>query len=220
MKFSTQDGRETEFQSVKGGHQVSTILWTEVGKNSFIWKQMCKKIANFLTPSGHDYRRWERKNRLLRLCGVNVSEIGVAIDSNFFCITGLEENIFIDDYAAIGANCKIWNFNEVKIGKFCMFAADVTLTNGGHDVNSYEPRSGPLHIGNGCWLGNGARIVGSLKIGDNVIVAAGAVVVRDVPPGSIVAGIPAKIIGTRSIPEKVWHLGNVYFDPNKFVKLD
>lgn len=97
-----------------------------------------------------------------------------------------------------------------------MFAADVTLTNGGHHPDTFIPFSGPLKVGNGCWIGNGARIVGSLTIGDNAIVGAGAVVIRDVPAGSIVAGVPARKIGERALPEKVWHLGNTFFDPITF----
>ena len=97
-----------------------------------------------------------------------------------------------------------------------MFAADVTLTNGGHDKNTFEPFSGPLSIGSGCWISNGARIVGPLTIGDNAIVAAGAVVVDDVPPCAIVAGVPAKVIGYRVLPDKVWHLGDRWFSPHTF----
>ena len=97
-----------------------------------------------------------------------------------------------------------------------MFAADVTLTNGGHDKNTFKPFSGPLIIGNGCWIGNGARIIGPLTIGDNSIIGAGSVVINDVAPKSIVAGVPAKVIGMRDLPLKVWHLGNDYFCPNDF----
>lgn len=181
-----------------------------------IIRKILKYIANLRTPFTHNYSKWENKNFWLRLSGVSISKNGVAIDHGFQCLTGLENNIFIDDYSAIGISVKFWNFNEIRIGKFCMFAAEVTLTNGGHDRNSFEPFSGPLIIGNGCWIGNGARIIGPLTIGDNAIIAAGAVVVNDVLPGSIVAGVPAKIIGMRNLPSKIWHLGNIYFCPLTF----
>lgn len=183
-------------------------------------RNLFKKIADIRTPVMHDYTKWEKKNYWLRLAGLNISSAGVAIDRNFQCLTGLEENIEIENFAAIGINAKLWNFNAIKIGKYCMIAADVTFTNGGHDRNSFEPNSGPLVIGNGCWIGNGARIVGPITVGDNAIIGAGAVVIRDVPPGSIVAGVPAKIIGMREIPLKVWHLGNDYFCPVTFTKIE
>lgn len=181
-----------------------------------LYHRACKKIADFLTPHHHDYKLWERKNIWLRKTGMNISQRGVAIGYGFQCLTGNEDNILIDDYAAIGINVRFWNFNKIRVGKFCMIAAEVTLTNGGHDKNSLEPFSGPLSIGHGCWLGNGARIIGSLTIGNNVIVGAGAVVVKNVPDNAIVAGVPARIINMRDLPDKVWHLGNDYFCPKSF----
>lgn len=182
-------------------------------------RRFSKFIGNLVTPSPPDFKNWKIKNYFLRLSGMNISKTGVAIGHGFQCITSLEENIHIDDYATIGSGCNLRNFNEIKIGKFCMIASGCYFTNGGHDKSSFEPFSGPLHIGNGCWIGGGAKIVGSLKIGDNAIIGAGSVVIRDVPPGSIVAGVPAKIIGMRQIPERVWHLGNIYFCPRTFKKL-
>ena len=52
----------------------------------------------------------------------------------------------------------------------------------------------PCHIGNDVWIGYGAMIMAGVTIGDGAIVAAGAVVTKDVPPYSIVGGIPAKFI--------------------------
>jgi len=54
----------------------------------------------------------------------------------------------------------------------------------------------------------------------DTMVAAGAVVGNDVPGSAIVAGIPAKVIGYRFLPDKVWHLGNIWFSPNKFDLVD
>lgn len=181
------------------------------------WRKVLKWIANLITPidTCGELSQWEYKNKLLRLTQLRIGKY-VAIGPGFQCITGNENTLIIDDYVSLGHNVKIYNFNLIKIGSFCTIAADVSITNGGHDINTLEPFSGPLSIGRGCWIGQGARLVGAISIGDNVIIGAGAVVIKDVPAGAIVAGIPAKIIKMRELPEKVWYLGNIYFNPQTF----
>jgi putative colanic acid biosynthesis acetyltransferase WcaF len=179
-------------------------------------RRVFKCGANLLTPNSDNLHRWEWKNRLLRLAGIKIGRRGVAIGAGFSCLNGLEDNISIFDYAAIGHNVHIWNFGPVSIGKFSMITADASLVNGGHDKHSFLPFSGPLSIGHGCWIGHAARIIGPLTIGDNAIIGAGSVVIHDVEPGTIVAGVPARVIGRRELPEKVWHLSNIYFCPRSF----
>ena len=174
-----------------------------------------KNIANVFTPYYHNEESWDLKNWWLRKAGITIGK-GVAIDHDFYCLTGLESNIVIEDYAVIGVGLRVWNFNSVVIGAFSMFAADITLANGGHDKNTFEPFSAELKIGKGVWIGNGAKIIGGLTIGNNAIVAAGSIVIKDVPESAIVAGVPAKVIGMRELPSKVWHLGGIYFDPLTF----
>ena len=183
-------------------------------KNPYL-RIFLKWISNFLTPTNHNYLLWEKKNRMLRRAGMKIG-INVAIDRGFTCLTGQEEFIRIDDYSAIGIGNCFLSFNHLHIGRFCMFASDVTVVNGGHDVNTLEPFSGQLTIGNGCWIGNGARIIGPISIGDNAIVAAGAVVIKDVPAGAVVAGVPARVIKMRDLSKKQWHLGGDYFSPQSF----
>ena len=60
--------------------------------------------------------------------------------------------------------------------------------------------SKPITIKKNCWICSSATIIGGVTVGENSIVAAGAVVTRDVPPNSIVAGVPAKVV--REIDEK------------------
>ena len=91
------------------------------------------------------------------------------------------------------------------------------ITNGWHDKINFEPHSGIISIGSGCWVGTNATIIGNVKVGTNSIIGAGALVNKDIPPNSIVAGTPAKIISKRKIPDKVWHFGNIYFCPRKFI---
>jgi acetyltransferase-like isoleucine patch superfamily enzyme len=78
-----------------------------------------------------------------------------------------------------------------------------------------------IEIRSGVWIGHGVRIVGkNISIGENSIIGAGAVVIGNVEPNSIVAGVPAKKIGVRTPSERVWHFGDVYFSPHTFEKLD
>ncbi len=191
-----------------------SIEWLRLAKVKIL-----KSIADISTPYYHDPDGWNCKNWWLKKAGIKIGK-GVAIDHGFYCLTGLESNVVIEDYAVIGVGLRIWNFNSVEIGAFSMFAADVTLSNGGHDKNTFEPFSGILKIGKGCWIGNGARIIGPLNIGNNVIVGAGSVVIRDIPEGAIVAGVPARVIGMRELPDKVWHLGGTYFNPITFTIVD
>ena len=55
----------------------------------------------------------------------------------------------------------------------------------------------PIVIGNDCWIGEGAFLVGGITINDGAVILAGAVVTKDVPPYSICGGVPAKVIGYR-----------------------
>ena len=128
-----------------------------------------KKLANFYTPNYHNYNLWERKNKFLRKCGMNIGH-NVAIDEGLFILKGCEQFVTIKDYTAIGVGCKIWSFNKVEIGKFNMFAANLEISNGGHDTSTFEPYSNPLIIGNGCWIGHGVKIIKGVTIGNNVII--------------------------------------------------
>jgi len=63
-------------------------------------------------------------------------------------------------------------------------------------------------IGNDIYIGAGARILGNIKVGNNVIIGANSVVVTDIPQNSIVAGAPAKVV--KKIPYSIWEeLGEV-----------
>lgn len=86
----------------------------------------------------------------------------------------------------------------IEIGEYCVFAPkSVVLT---HDA-SLLPATGkyvfkPVKIGNRVFIGYGAVIMPGVTIGDDVVIGSNAVVTKDVPPGTVVAGIPAKVICT------------------------
>ncbi len=192
------------------------MLNSKLPTYGFLWSRKFNKfLLNYLTPKYHDYSLWNRKSKYLKKSGINIGN-NVAIGDDFFVLEGCETNVFIDDYTMFAIGCKIWAYNKVNIGKFNMFAANVEISNGGHDINTLEPNSASLTIGNGCWIGHGVSIIKAVSIGNNVIIGAGSVVINDIPDNAIVVGNPAKIIKYRTLPTKVWKLGNEYFCPKTF----
>lgn len=70
-------------------------------------------------------------------------------------------------------------------------------------------RRGQIIIMNDCWIGNGVIMLGGITVGNGSVVAAGAVVTKDVPPYAIVAGNPAKVIGYRFEPAQIEALNKI-----------
>lgn len=107
------------------------------------------------------------------------------------------ESIFIDDDVLISYGCNIVDSDNHSIS-YSIRKKDLTdwRNGGGHDWST--TKSKPVHIGKGVWLGARVMILKGVSIGEGSVIGAGSVVTKDVPPYTIVAGNPAKII--REIP--------------------
>ncbi|MFD6419385.1 acyltransferase [Streptomyces sp. NPDC060194] len=99
---------------------------------------------------------------------------------------------------------------SVTIGDDCYFGPYVYVTSTNHSyddphqpVGKQWPRTDPVAIGPGCWIGTGAVILPGARLGRNVVVAAGAVVRGEVPDHAVVAGAPARVVRSWS-PEAGW----------------
>lgn len=97
----------------------------------------------------------------------------------------------------INMGCKFQDQGGITIDDGALIGHNVVLATLNHDPNpaarrDMHPR--PIHIGKNVWIGAGAVILPGVTVGDNAIVAAGAVVSRDVEPGTVVAGVPARKI--------------------------
>ena len=117
-------------------------------------------------------------------------------------------NISIGARVSIGARCTIWGGprrGRVVIADDVLFGPEVLVTaanyrfNDGHPVTRQAMDEADVHIGRDAWLGARVMVMPGVTIGDGAVVGAGAVVTRDLPPMSIAAGVPAKVVGTRRI---------------------
>ena len=89
--------------------------------------------------------------------------------------------------------------NYVRIGDNVWIAPNVGIYAAGHPLDVEDRIGGeeyafPVTIGDNVWIGGGVTILGGVTIGKNAVVAAGSVVIRDVPPDTLVAGNPARVI--------------------------
>jgi len=115
-----------------------------------------------------------------------------------------EVNIFVGDNTFIGHETLLMGGrdSEIKIGESCDISSRVCLITGTHKIDSQNIRtagigySSSITIEDGVWIGFGAQILPGVKIGEKAMIAAGAVVIKDVPPRTIVGGNPARIIRT------------------------
>ena len=109
------------------------------------------------------------------------------------------EKISIDDSSHIGTGVQLRGGGLIKIGKWCQIAIGNIITSGGHPIDGglYHNRVvfGDIIISDNVWIGAGVIILPNVSIGINSVVAAGAVVTRNVPSNTIVAGVPARVIG-------------------------
>ena len=113
--------------------------------------------------------------------------------------------IDIGDGANIGFNCEIFSAAKVTIGANVLMAAYCYLIGGDHDFSDntravlHQGRTARgVTIGEGAWLGAGAKILDGVCIGKGAVIGAGAVVRESVPDRAIAVGVPARIVGARA----------------------
>ena len=101
--------------------------------------------------------------------------------------------------SVINARCRIDNRGGIVIGSNVSISQEVIVLTGDHDVNAadFAGRNAGVKIEDYVWIGTRATILPGVTIGKGALVAAGAIVTKDVIPYAIVAGVPAKIIKMR-----------------------
>lgn len=111
--------------------------------------------------------------------------------------TDFGRNIHVGRGVFINACCHFQDHGGVTLGDGCQIGHNVvfaTLNHGLAPEERVSTRPAPITLGKNVWVGSNATILQGVTIGDNAIVAAGAVVTKDVPANTVVGGVPAKFI--------------------------
>jgi acetyltransferase-like isoleucine patch superfamily enzyme len=137
------------------------------------------------------------------------SNSGIRIGSGVFigrnsilsCKNG---DIELANGANVGFNCEIFSASRVRIGANVLMAAYSYVIGGDHDfsdasrpVLEQSRRSVGVSIGEGAWIGAGAKILDGVTVGEGAIIGAAAVVREDVAARAVAVGIPARVVSTR-----------------------
>lgn len=156
---------------------------------SFATKKLSIKMNNSSDPL-------EIRNLLSQITATEIDDsvtVFTPLHINYGKHTTIGKNVFIN------FDCVFLDLGGITIEDNVLIAPKVSLLTEGHptsieDRHSLIPK--PIHIKKNAWIGANATILQGVTIGENAIVAAGAVVSNDIPDNTVVGGIPAKIIKT------------------------
>lgn len=151
------------------------------------------QCETFNAIDGTDYEAQYR--HLKQMLGAVGERVWIA--KTFNCDCG--KNIFIGNDFTGNHNLTILDIREVYIGNNVMIGPNTLITTVGHPLSpkgrrQYHAFAQPVRIGNDVWIGGNVTILPGVTIGNNVVVAAGAVVTKDVPDNTLVGGVPARKI--------------------------
>ena len=122
-----------------------------------------------------------------------------SVVESYSCINNAVGDVIIGDHTRVGLHNTV--IGPVTIGSHVNLAQGITVTALNHNfaekglrIDEQGVSTSPVTIGDDIWIGANAVILPGVTIGNHSVVAAGAVVTKDVPPHTLVAGVPAKII--------------------------
>lgn len=139
-----------------------------------------------------------------RVLGMGIGEGSALLMDLYLYIRGRarpgQTGINIGRKTIINQQCALDGRGGLTIGDYVDISPGVWILTDGHDMNDplFREILAPVSIGNHAWIGSRAMILPGVTVGEGAVVAAGAVVTRDVEPYTVVGGVPARQIGTRN----------------------
>jgi maltose O-acetyltransferase len=162
----------------------------EVAKRKARAAKLCQEFNAI--PATQPEKQTAKMQEILGSFGDHLS-----VQANFNCDYG--KNIHVGHDFLSNYNLTILDMAPVNIGNNVMIGPNCGIYTVNHPMTpkgrrQYLAQAKPVTIGNDVWFGGSVTVLPGVTIGNNVVVAAGAVVTKDVPDNTLVAGVPAKII--------------------------
>ena len=163
--------------------------------------------------------------KMLRGCGSNVRFSALTSDFTYRNIT-IGNDVYIGPHALF-----LCTESQIFIGNKVLFGPHVTIIGGDHritdvgrfiyDVLDKHPEDDQdVHIEDDVWIGTNTTLLKGVTVGRGAVVAAGALVTKDVPPYAIVGGVPAKVLKYRFTPEQIKeHERQLYAEDKRLTKV-
>lgn len=179
------------FERLKNGETISANdpEAYKMREASFVTKKLLVQMNNTSNPT-------EIRDLLSQITNTEIDEsttVFTPLHINYGKHTKIGKNVFVN------FDCVFLDLGGITIEDNVLIAPKVSLLSEGHPVlpeNRHSLMVGHIHIKRNAWIGAGAIILQGVTIGENAIVAAGAVVSHDVPDNTIVGGLPAKFLKT------------------------
>ena len=171
------------------------------------WGKVIKQngsVSNILIVNRPKYIKLGKNVRFNKHCRIECYDKYLGIE--------LKPKLTVGKNVIIGPNFTGFIADNVTIGDRCLFAGNVSLISENHGINpetsdSYQKEpltTGPINIGEGCWLGQNVVVLPNVTIGERCIIGSNSVVNSDIPAYSIAVGAPAHIIKTYNFQEHRW----------------
>lgn len=161
---------------------------------------LCQEAIRLCMELNSNYHTPEEIRQIMgRLTGREVGE-DFSLFPPFY--TDFGKNIAIGRNVFINSGCHFQDQGGIAIGDGALIGHNVVLATVNHALEPEKRRRNryaPIRIGENVWIGSNATILPGVTLGDWAVVAAGAVVTKDVPPMTVVGGVPARVF--RTIPE-------------------
>ncbi len=116
----------------------------------------------------------------------------------------------------LNMNCNFIDDGLIHIGKNVLFGAAVTIATVGHPVNPQMREymyTAPVAIGDNCWIGANVTILPGVTIGENSVIGAGSVVVRDIPENVVACGNPCRVVRGIGERDRLFYFRDRKIDP-------
>lgn len=158
-----------------------------------VWRTVC-----FLTPNRGFAPLRRIRTKTARIFG---AKIGLHSSLSSSCEIWYPNNLKMGTWSIISEKCNVYSVDKITIGDRVAISREAFLCAASHDITSptMELTHAPITIGSDAWIGARAIVLPGVTIGEGAVVAAGAVVTKDVEPWAVVGGNPAKFIKWREL---------------------